>query len=291
MRVVTIFHGPFMTSENSPMFFRLVTRCVQPLSRFFPAIADIDEKRKRLLVIAGELFIIPLLMLFIITDLHTHDTLGAIWDGSMELLIVAALPTLFCVKQATWIYRCILLALAALCSYNSFLGTSGESSLLWLLIYPLIIFYVLGIPEGLYWFCVVFCVNFITIMNPELFSTFDYPIAMRMRFFIAWIIIAFFTLLFELLRWYFHAKLTIQSKELQAALENIKTLNGLLPICSICKRIRDDGGYWNQVEDYLSRHTDAMLTHGICDDCLKEKYPDIYSKRMKTDVPSTSAKD
>jgi hypothetical protein len=112
---------------------------------------------------------------------------------------------------------------------------------------------------------------------------------MKVRFLLAWIIIAFFSLSFELLRWYFHSKLTMQSKELQTALENVKTLCGLLPICSVCKRIRDDSGYWNQLEDYLSQHTNAMLTHGICDDCLKDKYPDVYSKRMKLIKSPTNA--
>lgn len=53
-------------------------------------------------------------------------------------------------------------------------------------------------------------------------------------------------------------------RELQEALKNIKTLNGLLPICSSCKKIRDDKGYWNKVEQYISQHTDASFTHGIC---------------------------
>ena len=52
-------------------------------------------------------------------------------------------------------------------------------------------------------------------------------------------------------------------KELQYALDNIKTLQGLIPICSNCKKIRDDKGFWNQVEEYIMAHTDAKFTHGI----------------------------
>jgi DNA-binding NtrC family response regulator len=55
--------------------------------------------------------------------------------------------------------------------------------------------------------------------------------------------------------------------ELQDALTKIKTLGGLLPICSSCKKIRDDSGYWNQVEVYIRDHTDADFTHGLCPDC------------------------
>ena len=60
------------------------------------------------------------------------------------------------------------------------------------------------------------------------------------------------------------------SKNLAQALENIKTLRGLLPICAWCKRIRDDHGYWKQVETYIHSHTEADFTHGICPECFQK---------------------
>lgn len=60
-----------------------------------------------------------------------------------------------------------------------------------------------------------------------------------------------------------------KNKELTKALNEVKTLSGLIPICSSCKKIRDDKGYWNQVEVYISKHTEANFTHGICPDCTK----------------------
>ena len=57
--------------------------------------------------------------------------------------------------------------------------------------------------------------------------------------------------------------------ELQGALAKIKTLRGLLPICAWCKKIRDDQGYWSQVEEYIQSHSDAEFTHGMCPDCQK----------------------
>ena len=65
--------------------------------------------------------------------------------------------------------------------------------------------------------------------------------------------------------------------QLQDALANIKTLRGLLPICSSCKKIRDDHGYWNQLETYIGAHTDAEFTHGLCPECIQKLYPD-YSE-------------
>jgi CheY-like chemotaxis protein len=59
--------------------------------------------------------------------------------------------------------------------------------------------------------------------------------------------------------------------ELQQALANVKSLSGLIPICAWCKKIRDDAGYWQRLETYLSAHSRAQLSHGICPDCLERE--------------------
>ena len=61
--------------------------------------------------------------------------------------------------------------------------------------------------------------------------------------------------------------------ELQEALANIKALRGLLPICAYCKKIRDDQGYWNQVDLYLREHSEVEFTHGVCPDCINKIVP------------------
>ncbi|MFH1154410.1 MAG: CHASE domain-containing protein [Pseudomonadota bacterium] len=69
--------------------------------------------------------------------------------------------------------------------------------------------------------------------------------------------------------------LELSNKELRKALSEIKKLSGLLPICSYCKRIRDDKGYWNQIESYIRDHSDADFSHGICNECVKKHFPEI----------------
>ena len=69
--------------------------------------------------------------------------------------------------------------------------------------------------------------------------------------------------------------------ELQDALGKIKTLSGLLPICSWCKKIRDDEGYWNQIETYIGDHSEAEFTHSICPECMKKRYPDSADNKNK----------
>ena len=64
-------------------------------------------------------------------------------------------------------------------------------------------------------------------------------------------------------------------EELKEALANVKKLSGLLPICSHCKKIRDDQGYWKQIELYIHEHSEAQFSHGICQECAKKYYPDM----------------
>jgi PAS domain S-box-containing protein len=65
-------------------------------------------------------------------------------------------------------------------------------------------------------------------------------------------------------------------KSLQKSLTKIKTLSGMLPICASCKNIRDDKGYWNQIETYLRKHSEAEFSHGICPECVKKLYPNLF---------------
>jgi PAS domain S-box-containing protein len=65
---------------------------------------------------------------------------------------------------------------------------------------------------------------------------------------------------------------------LTEALSRVKKLSGLLPICSSCKKIRDDHGYWNQLEVYISEHSDASFTHSFCPECVRRLYPEIFAE-------------
>jgi PAS domain S-box-containing protein len=74
--------------------------------------------------------------------------------------------------------------------------------------------------------------------------------------------------------------------ELQNALAQVKKLSGFLPICASCKKIRDDSGYWHQVERYVTEHSEAEFSHGICPDCIRKLYPEIadeFPRRQEKD--------
>lgn len=68
-------------------------------------------------------------------------------------------------------------------------------------------------------------------------------------------------------------------EELQKALSEIRKLQGIIPICASCKKIRNDKGYWEQIETYIKKHSEADFSHSICPDCVKKLYPDLDSHK------------
>lgn len=66
---------------------------------------------------------------------------------------------------------------------------------------------------------------------------------------------------------------------LQEALAKVKQLSGFIPICAACKKIRDDRGFWQQIEKYIRDHSEAEFTHSICPDCAKRLYPELYGDK------------
>ncbi len=74
--------------------------------------------------------------------------------------------------------------------------------------------------------------------------------------------------------------------ELQSALADVKLLSGFLPICASCKKIRDDQGYWNQIEAYISDHSEAKFSHGICPDCAEKAYEELRQMKAQNQLPS-----
>lgn len=84
-----------------------------------------------------------------------------------------------------------------------------------------------------------------------------------------------------------HIGLAVQNSliytKLKESMEEIKVLRGIIPICASCKKIRDDEGYWHQVEVYIGDHSEAEFSHGICPECTKKLYPEFYEKLHKDD--------
>lgn len=96
------------------------------------------------------------------------------------------------------------------------------------------------------------------------------------------IVLAFLLIWFSIRRWKdsetYGLIIKKKNEELQKALDEVKQLKGILPICSFCKKIRSDSGYWEQVDIYLQKHSEADVSHGICPECLEKYYPEEFNK-------------
>jgi hypothetical protein len=104
-----------------------------------------------------------------------------------------------------------------------------------------------------------------------------------LRYFLIWIVGMFGVILsFRLIRKEDRERSRLID-ELEGALAEIKTLKGFIPICASCKKVRNDDGYWEQIEKYIRDRSDAEFSHGICPECVKKLYPEYYDKIDKKD--------
>lgn len=85
----------------------------------------------------------------------------------------------------------------------------------------------------------------------------------------------------------YHAEREKLIQDLQEALANVKLLSGFIPICASCKMIRTDKGYWQQVEQYITEHSEALFSHTVCPDCTRKLYPEIYERMYAKDLKKT----
>lgn len=72
--------------------------------------------------------------------------------------------------------------------------------------------------------------------------------------------------------------LETMNRDLKDAMDQIRRMHGILPFCSFCKKIRDDQGYWEQVDTYIRKHSEAEISHAICPDCFKKEYPEHFEQ-------------
>ena len=236
-----------------------------------------EEKRKRIYVFAVAVVSVPVLLGFGIMHFQADGWLKSSWAnfaiaGLLSVIVLIARKA----KDGRNAYRVGIAGISLFLLYVLALGLAGRGDVLWFYIYPLISFFIFGIVEGVVWIIIIMIPAFIIILFPSLTNAFIFAPDFILRFIVSIVIISFVAGLLESLRLYFYRELKKQKIELEIALANVKTLSGLIPICATCKKIRDDKGYWQAVEQYISTHTDALFSHGICEDCLKKSEPEIY---------------
>ena len=240
-----------------------------------------EEKRKRVCVVAVTLIAIPFLLGFGIV----HLSIGEGIENSMADLLTAALfiATLLFLRtdvDGRIAYRTAMAGFTFLLFYNVAIGLYQGSDILWLYIYPLVAFFMFGGKEGFLWNGMLLGPVFLVILYPDPLKSYAFSAEYKVRLILSLSVITVVAWLLESLRAYFYEQMQEQKVELEKAADDIRVLKGLIPICSVCHKIRDDQGYWQALEEYITAHTGARMSHGICETCLEEAYPDIYQSMV-----------
>lgn len=212
------------------------------------------------------------------------------------------------------VYRGNGLVFSGLLLYLVVQGGADGSEILWLFTYPLICHFLLGKTEGLAWNATFFLLlAWLLLAPPVALQVHAYPGPFKLRLLASYVTISIFSFWFEYLVGRYrlgmyreHSLLRDQHRQLQAALdqreaaerereqvieelkfalEEVKTLRGLLPICSYCHKIRNDEGFWNHIETYLQQHADVKFTHGICPECVDIHFPGILPSKAPGKSP------
>ncbi len=174
-------------------------------------------------------------------------------------------------------------------------GGSSNSGYVWSFTFPIISVFLLGEKNGsrIAW-CLLLVMLTVFFFDKHFSFVAKYDFNVRVRSVSAYLIIFLFSFVMEKSRGMVQEGLNNSTKavekvvkeleesnaekenlikELRNTMEEIKTLKGIIPICSHCKKIRDDKGYWDRVENYISEHSMAKFSHGICPECAEKNYP------------------
>ncbi len=190
------------------------------------------------------------------------------------LLVMKSLPSI------TNPFRLIVIAGLATLSYQLIIGGGSGQAFVWFYCLPMIVFYIFGLREGVFWVGVsIVLTTLLFLFSParEFHTSLD-----SLRFLVTYTIVAIIAYGLESSRSKYAQELREERDALHLAMQQVKTLRGLLPICASCKSIRDDQGYWNKIETYLNEHSEVQFSHGICPACLEKLYPEEFAEMNKS---------
>jgi len=232
-----------------------------------------ENRRRQVYFYMAASVAIPLLFIFGFSHLMIGGGLKDAWANFLTAgILIGVCQILEKIENDKNLYRIAVAAITFLFLYNVESGLYKGADILWLYIYPMTALFLLGSKEGIVWSALMMGIAFAIIQFPGVLNTFDYTTEFKTRFIISMLVVTFFSWMYESLRQHFYERLQEQKNELEAASFKIKTLSGLIPICSSCKKIRDDSGYWNRIESYIQKHSEAKFSHSMCPECSDELY-------------------
>ncbi len=236
-----------------------------------------DEMRKRRILLMSLYILVPAIFAFMVWEYFFKDSYEWLIDLALVILLTINLVAIKMDKSFIPFLRATLGFILVIFAIGLVTGAGDGMSFVWYYVMPIGLFFMFGHREGLLWVAATGIVGAVCLFLP---FGYEYNNAISARFLVNYTVIAGVAYGLEEARYYFAKRLFEEKKELEDRLNQIRTLHGLLPICAHCKKIRDDSGYWNQLETYISDHSDAVFSHGLCPTCMEKLYPE-YSGRLE----------
>jgi hypothetical protein len=232
----------------------------------------VEEQRKRgFLALFLGILVLTLTIVGLLNSLDGKVTLPGlvVWLG--VALALLSLPLVRYLKNIEPVFRLGFAISLAILTYETASGAGTGMAFLWFYFFPIATFFMFGKTEGLLWGFF----SWVIVVGLLMFNigTYSYPFLIGLRFLITYTLVCILSYGLESSRSHYYNRLLFEKRALEAALQQVKTLHGLLPICASCKKIRDDTGYWHQVESYLSQHMEVTFSHGVCPECRLHLYP------------------
>ncbi|MBU1536177.1 hypothetical protein KKF84_12710 [Myxococcota bacterium] len=160
--------------------------------------------------------------------------------------------------------------------------------IVWFFLFPPLAIYITGATMGSLWSLLLLAFAQLVFLQVSFLSTVPYTAPFHLFFSVSFLVLVFLSWNSERLRGRIMATLLNRRKKLELAYENIHSLKGLVPVCAKCHSIRNDEGFWTNVEKHFHDFTDLQLTHGICRDCMKREFPEIWAHMSQQEKDSTA---
>lgn len=258
----------------------------QPISYlgefFTPSYHTVDEQRKRGFLALFLLTSCPALLFFgLPTFANQGMTIQSLLIGFAVLVGLTLLLALRYIRNVLPLFRLSVLFIVSLLSFEMAVGGGEGVVYLWLYFHPVAAFFLFGIREGLFWVLLSWLSSLLLLVFN--LGPYSYELAVSLRFMVTYTLVSILAYGLESSRTQYYAQLLAEKAALEAALQQVKTLRALLPICASCKKIRDDAGYWHSVEGYIGQHMAVEFSHGVCPECRTNLYGIPSQKTQKLD--------
>jgi hypothetical protein len=232
-----------------------------------------DTRRKAFTLTLVSLVMIPPLAAFVVNDLLAGRWGEGLAGAGAVVAGVVALVLLRIGASPVWAARCLTTTALVALNYELAIGGGFGFAMLWFFLFPLAAFFLLGDREGAIFVAVsvVFLAFFALVWPP---SRGFYELS-GLRLLVTYVAVSLLAWGLESSRHRYDLELRREKRELEIAVAHIEKLTGLLPICAWCKKVRDDDGYWGELESYLGRYGNVRFTHGICPSCRENMDEEI----------------